>query len=667
MSTKRIAGLMARLVVVGATSAVWGGTISYLPITNDADSGISASNVYVHALDFGTHDNGALVNGVQFTRGDISTVGLPGGVTYTVSSGGRNQHGGDGNANVSGGVTNLFYDMIYNSSCAPGGTATLSLSRLVPGAQYDARIYTRQWGASAGTARLVTIGFDTNNDLVAEDSTPQINEDDATSVGFASFDQAYALSYQFTATSDRLNIIFTQANNNNSWHVYGSSLQQTGAPAATLANASFEADTFPTYPGYISNSNNGMITGWVASHNAQVGLNPTGGGSPFANNGVIPDGTQVAFIQAGNVGPRSLTQRVYGLGAGETYVVAYRENVRSGYQNPTMQVTLGAQTIVPSHVATAVGGSNPYKYVGSQVFTTPADGAYDLTFHNLTTSGDATALIDKVQLLPIHLAFSDNFNVKSNSNTVNPGANDQPHRQDGLFAPLNYTERGGTPVNFTQLGHAHDPSALLLVTNSGFSTTSVSPNHNFKDNLGADGAHYVLQFQVNPANTATAGTLDASWWSAVVFGASSQTASVNTSDGVGMLIRRNGGYQIFDGTSGNGVVKQGDLGTDFGITEGGYYDVRINYFVPAFDDASRVGVAIFVDENLISSFWTGSGFANNYIDLVGHGPISGGGAYVYHDFDNFSLYTTAVPEPATMALLSLATAGLGGYVRRRRG
>ena len=64
----------------------------------------------------------------------------------------------------------------------------------------------------------------------------------------------------------------------------------------TIPNPSFETDTFTVFPGYISG--NMAITGWTANPTDEVGLNPAGG-TPFADNGAIPDGNNVAFIQAG--------------------------------------------------------------------------------------------------------------------------------------------------------------------------------------------------------------------------------------------------------------------------------------------------------------------------------------------------------------------------------
>ena len=70
------------------------------------------------------------------------------------------------------------------------------------------------------------------------------------------------------------------------------------AVGQTIPNPSFETDTFATAPGYISV--NAPITGWTANPDDEVGLNPAGGQSPFADNGVIPNGNNVAFVQAGS-------------------------------------------------------------------------------------------------------------------------------------------------------------------------------------------------------------------------------------------------------------------------------------------------------------------------------------------------------------------------------
>ena len=136
----------------------------------------------------------------------------------------------------------------------------------------------------------------------------------------------------------------------------------------TIPNPSFEADTFTVFPGYISD--NTLITGWTGAPANRVGLNPSDG-SPFADNGAIPDGNNVAFIHAnvddpGN--PSSLSTTVSGLTVGTTYKVSFRANARGG-QTPNLKVYVdGESWLVPSGMpdgmsARAAGASNPYWYI----------------------------------------------------------------------------------------------------------------------------------------------------------------------------------------------------------------------------------------------------------------------------------------------------------------
>src|SRR6185369_7746166 len=83
-----------------------------------------------------------------------------------------------------------------------------------------------------------------------------------------------------------------------------------------IVNPSFEADTFTVFPGYVSG--NGPITGWNAL--GGHGINP-GGGSPFADNGVIPNGSQVSFMQADGTN----SQLVSGFSVGAEYYLHYYE------------------------------------------------------------------------------------------------------------------------------------------------------------------------------------------------------------------------------------------------------------------------------------------------------------------------------------------------------
>ena len=130
-----------------------------------------------------------------------------------------------------------------------------------------------------------------------------------------------------------------------------------------MINPSFEADRFSITPGYVLN--NGPITGWSGSD--ANGINPGGGVSPFADNGTIPRGNQVAFLQGGDPISQSstLSQRVSGFTVGAEYYVQYYENARNCCSGtvPFLEVKIGGATIVAAHPVPPVGGTNPYARV----------------------------------------------------------------------------------------------------------------------------------------------------------------------------------------------------------------------------------------------------------------------------------------------------------------
>ena len=97
------------------------------------------------------------------------------------------------------------------------------------------------------------------------------------------------------------------------------------AHSQSIPNPSFEANTFATAPGYVSD--NTAITGWTADPTTGAGLNPAGGGSQFANNGAIPDGANVAFLSAAG---SKLSTTLSGLTAGKTYSWGVRLLSRGG-------------------------------------------------------------------------------------------------------------------------------------------------------------------------------------------------------------------------------------------------------------------------------------------------------------------------------------------------
>jgi hypothetical protein len=201
-----------------------GPVFSYVKISSDEDCGISVDNVYTHTMDFGAGSPGALINGVQFDAYNNAANGTLN-FNREISSGTFNDHAGNAGHNVTGGLVDLMTDMYYNGGTAPGGTTTWTLSGLTPGQTYEARIYTRQWGA--GDSRNATFVFDPDGAGLISDSTGRLSQDNATSAGFPNGNDAYYIGYQFTAQAgEDLVITVTQHINTYSWHLYGLTNQE---------------------------------------------------------------------------------------------------------------------------------------------------------------------------------------------------------------------------------------------------------------------------------------------------------------------------------------------------------------------------------------------------------------------------------------------------------
>jgi hypothetical protein len=228
--TKQI--LMTAAAGVGialAGNSASAGTISYVQITSDADSGISTSNTYTHKLDFDTTTStggGATVNGVEFDRADEASA------VYSGSWADANA-GTANSASIGGGVGGLLQGFLLRGASATNDqTNTLTISGLTEGTEYDFRIYSGQW--RGGTARNNTITFDPAG---ASDSTPLINQDNPTAIGFSGTD-AYYINYNYTATaSGTLLVDFTTGPDSlgttqGSWHIYAITNQVVPEPGS---------------------------------------------------------------------------------------------------------------------------------------------------------------------------------------------------------------------------------------------------------------------------------------------------------------------------------------------------------------------------------------------------------------------------------------------------
>ena len=179
-----------------------------------------------------------------------------------------------------------------------------------------------------------------------------------------------------------------------------------------VLNPSFELDPFAVLNGResIGGHNPGGITGWLHS-NLTTGVSGDAP-SPYvrvlADNGSIPDGEKVAFIQ----GNGSLSQLIAGLTPLATYQITYFENANQ-YNAATRQgdsldsvsltVKIDGEVISDTHIVKPVGEKNPYHKVTSKTFQVPGGrNAMKLTFEvSGSQNGKGAVLLDNVEIQPV--------------------------------------------------------------------------------------------------------------------------------------------------------------------------------------------------------------------------------------------------------------------------
>jgi hypothetical protein len=190
--------------------------MSYPIITGDADSGISESNTYTHAIDFGS-SGAATVNGIVFATGlNVPVGGRSNSGTRTY---GRRLHGGNTPPAVSGGIADVFRDMWYDGP-DPG---YIELTGLTEGKWYDVRLYERAWDYR-GALRTYSVGYDVGGDGSVEFSTATIDQNDPTlsPPGLAG-NVSWALSHIYQSdTNGTMKVIVDLAPGmTGTYHLYG--------------------------------------------------------------------------------------------------------------------------------------------------------------------------------------------------------------------------------------------------------------------------------------------------------------------------------------------------------------------------------------------------------------------------------------------------------------
>ncbi len=699
---------------VVSAAPFYGLTVS--PLTGDTDILNNGNQNYLFAVNL----TNVAINTDSFVANNVSFLGTPyhqgkiAGRSYSytsMSSTPTSAASGTYTLPAGANSSRTMFDRFIYYGQALGNKSRLALDGLEEGKTYTLQIYGREWGTNQrehyfsfdtnadGVADALTLGtgylegkFNAANNSYAIDQNTPGNSWSGLSTG------PFAVSYTFVANSQTLNTYLQSNNGGDGWHNYGFSLyehtdvaQQKLATTPTIKNGSFEADRAITRDhggnhGYIQEQCGGLISGWSANLHDRVGLAPAlnvSGGTDcidFSNGKTIPDGTQCVFVQS-NGAATTISQDVYGFEPGKYYALTYAAAGR-GTQTADLTLVTGDY-----HLRQRVSGNFQHhtrRFKASDYMQT-------ISFTN-HTGGDTTLLLDDISLLGLQVTeismmkyFGDNFSVNANSNTISQSTNDKADRFSGPVGPVDYIKRAGSG-NLQQVGHGPFPGALFMATYGAGNdnrNSSAFLDHNFNDSFDPEtGAMYEINFKVNPYYCYDDGLpfpRTNRSWAGIVFGASRGDGQqwINNSDGMGLLLRPTGEYQIFVG---NTAREAGTLSDSIlaALPEDGWYDVSLRYWVdawagtpllPAGTDVS-VMVDFFINDQYLTSITAEDGFKDNYLSLLSYGSDYSGTAYTF--FDDLSVWSSAgvmnaaaTPEPTTWILLLMGATALG-VVRKRR-
>lgn len=154
-----------------------------------------------------------------------------------------------------------------------------------------------------------------------------------------------------------------------------------------IANPSFEQNAAGGNNGYLTGTTG--ISGWTYEGTSRYGLNNASG--PFADNGTIPNGTNIAFIQNLLNAGGGLRTTITGLVAGNTYTVSMGVNSRTVVNNSQLKITAGTASTVPE---TITAGSYQTKTLA---FTATATTA-SLFIENTRIDSDNSLLVDNLSI-----------------------------------------------------------------------------------------------------------------------------------------------------------------------------------------------------------------------------------------------------------------------------
>ena len=270
--------------------------------------------------------------------------------------------------------------------------------------------------------------------------------------------------------------------------VAGIGLTTTPLSAQTIINGSFEANTFINPPGTISG--NGPVTGWTVGDPAKAGLNPAGGANTYANNGTVPNGTNVLFLQPTNYASTVLS----GLSVGTDYSVKFRVNAPVGGA-PTLRVALDnnpslldAGGVLP---VGAAGVAAPWKFVAFNFTAT----ASQQTLH-ITNNAVALASVLLLDDFTINVSTSG-WSVAMWTNDASSGVDNTKFYTHAFAFNQSGAAIAISNVNFTRLSGGNPSIGLPNEFTSSLGTAGPADAGNVLITAGGGSAAMATTFSYN--------------------------------------------------------------------------------------------------------------------------------------------------------------------------
>ena len=199
-------------------------------------------------------------------------------------------------------------------------------------------------------------------------------------------------SVPFTATGSSGSLVISSAasaGGDASLAYDGITVFQLDPDYIPLLNPSFEAGGVSfAFPGYLSNGVGASnMAGWTKTGDGNVGYNYAGN-NPFADNGAVPEGLAVGFIQ----NTATLSQIVTGLTPGQQYLLELDYNARQGTGSGHFVASLGGTTLVDDTFVP----NGAYKHL-SALWTAGGTSA-TLSVGGVIVGADSAVVFDNITL-----------------------------------------------------------------------------------------------------------------------------------------------------------------------------------------------------------------------------------------------------------------------------